>query len=140
MARSNALGKLREIVESAENDPKQAILKAVGDISKERIQHCQVLVAISPGSKYHPGTRILKSDNAVMEDKWQGKVGLVLAVGPGAYQDTPQVKFYGQSVKPGDWVLTQPSAGLELYIREVPCRLFEDVNIRIVVHDPEIYW
>jgi co-chaperonin GroES (HSP10) len=139
MARSNALGALREIVESPEG-PKVALLKKLGDISKERVQHCQILVAIHPGSDKHAGTSILKSDNALMEDKWQGKVGLVLAVGPGAYQDTPTVKFYGQSVKVGDWVLAQPSAGLELYIREVPCRLFEDVNIRIVVDDPEIYW
>ncbi len=141
MARSNALGKLRELAE-AEGDPRKTILKAVGAIDDEIVFHEQVLVAIRPGSAYHPGTKILRTDRDLQETQFQGSVGLVLKVGPGAFKDIERVGpfFYGQSVGVGDWVLFRPSDGLQLYIREVPCRLFDDKNIKMKISQPEIYW
>ena len=139
MARSNAIGKLRQIAEAV-GDPKEQIFKAVGDIENEVVLHSQVLVATRPGSQYHPGTKILRTDRSLQEDQFQGTIGLVLKVGPGAYVDAPGAQFHGMKIEEGDWVLCRPSDGMSLYIREVPCRLFEDVHIKIKVHDPEIYW
>ena len=141
MARSNAIGKLRDIVE-AEGDPKTVIIKKIGPIPDEQVLHSQVLVATYAGSKYHPGTSLLRTDRDVQESQFQGSIALVVKVGPGAFKDDPPrgIFFHGKTVKEGDWVLTRPSDGLQLLIREVPCRLFEDVNIKMVVTDPEIYW
>lgn len=139
MARSNAVGKLREIAEAV-GDPKQVIFKAVGDLSDEVVLHSQVLVAVRPGSQYHPGTKILRTDRSLQEDQFQGTTGLVVKVGPGAFVDAPGAQFHGQKVEVGDWVLFRPSDGLQLMIREVPCRLFEDVHIKMKVNDPDIYW
>jgi len=139
MARSNAIGKLREIIES-EIDVRTALLQQVGDISGLVVMHCQVLVATHPGAKYHPGTKILRTDKDLLESQYQGTVGLVLKCGPGAFVDAPGATFHRQSVKEGDWVLTRPSDGLQLYIRQVPCRLFDDINIKMIVTNPEIYW
>ena len=145
MARSNAVGKLRDIVEAVSNgnvSPKAAIHKELGNITDEKVLHSQVLVVTYVGSMYHAGTKIFKTDKALQEDQFQGSIGLVVKVGPGAFKDDPPrgVFFHGMSVKVGDWVLTRPSDGLQLYIREVPCRLFEDVNVKMVVSDPEIFW
>ena len=145
MARSNAVGKLRDIVEAVSKegrDPKEAFLKELGGIGGEKVLHSQVLVGTFAGNIYHPGTKILRTDRDLQEQQFQGSIALVLAVGPGAFKDdAPRgVFFHGMKANVGDWVLCRPSDGLQLYIREVPCRLFEDVNIKMVVSDPEIYW
>jgi|SRR5882757_8522633 len=139
MPRSNAVGKLRDIVE-AQRDPKEALLKELGDLSREVVLHSQVLVATHPGTMCHAGTSILRTDRDLQEQQFQGSVGLVVKVGAGAFVDAPGASFHGKSAKVGDWVLYRPSDGLQLMIREVPCRLFEDVSIKMVVEDPAIYW
>jgi hypothetical protein len=140
MARSNAVGKLRQIIESQQDDPKKALLDALGDLEHSEVLHAQVLVATHAGSKYHPGTKILRTDRDLQEQQFQGSIGLVVAVGPLAFKDDGPNKFGGRTVEPGDWVLYRAADGLQLYINEVPCRLFEDVNIKMRVQDPTIYW
>lgn len=139
MARSNTVGKLRDIVEAA-GDPKDQLWRNLGDLSGEEVQHAQVLVAMFAGSKYHPGTTLLRTDRDLMEQKFQGSVGMVVKMGPGAYKDDKMAQFYGVKLEVGDWVLFRQSDGLPLNIREVPCVLFEDVNIKMRVSDPSIYW
>lgn len=139
MTASNAIGKLREIIET-EGDPKDVLIKSIGDLSDVKVLHCQVLVATHPGSKYHPGTRLLRTDKDLAEQRFQGSVGLVLKVGPGAFQDSGPTKFYGETVGPGDWVLVRPADGLETFIQQVPCRLFEDVSIKMKIDDPARFW
>lgn len=138
MATSNTLGKLREIAES--DDPKAALMAEVGDLNDVEVLHCQVLVATYSGTKFHSGTKILRSDRSLQENIYQGSVGLVLKMGPGAFEDTPSVKFYGKHCKVGDWVLYRPSDGISLTMKQVPCRLFNDVDIKMVVSDPEKFW
>jgi co-chaperonin GroES (HSP10) len=137
---SNAIGNLRLIAETKDGDIRKATLKALGNLKNEKVFHSQVLVATWAGSQYHPGTKVLKTDKALQESLYQGSIGIVIAVGPGAFKDQPGAPFFGQTVKVGDYVLVRPSDGLRTDIRGVPCRLFEDVNIKMVVSDPEIYW
>lgn len=138
MARSNAIGKMREIADSTE-DPKKILLRSVGDLSGQVVLHSQVLVAgyVRPG-KTKGG--IFLSDKAVEEDRWQGNIGLVLMLGKGAFKDDSVAKFHGDTLKVGDWVMYQPADGISLFIREVPCRLFQDTRILMKVTDPEIYY
>lgn len=137
--RSNSVGKLRQIVEE-QRDPKEALLDALGKIDKDVVTACRVLVATHPGQKYHPGTKILRTDKDLLEQQYQGSVGLVVKKGPGAFMDAPGAQFHDLKVEEGDWVLTRPADGLSLFINQVPCRLFEDVNILMVVKNPDIYW
>ena len=70
MARSNAVGKLRDIVEAVSNgnvSPKAAIHKELGNIADEKVLHSQVLVVTYVGSMYHAGTKIFKTDKALQE-------------------------------------------------------------------------
>lgn len=135
MARSNAAQRIKEIAQSS-SDPKAALLKALGDVSKKiRLHHSQVLVAtfIQP-EKTRGG--IIMPEKTLGEDQFQGNTGLVVAMGPGAYKDDNIAKFHGVTIKIGDWVLYRPADGLQLLINEVPCRIFEDVDIKADVVDP----
>ena len=143
MSRSNAVGKLSEIVQAVQagGDSKDVLFEQLGDISKVRVLHGQVLVATHAGTMYHPGTKILRTDKSLQETQFQGSIGLVVRVGPSAFVDAPKIGIeHRDKAEVGDWVLYRPSDGLQLYIREVPCRLFDDSNIKMVVGDPEIFW
>jgi hypothetical protein len=140
MAASNAVGKLREIVE-AHGDTRELLLQAVGSVEHERVLHGQILAAVYPGSQYHAGTKILRTDKSLQESQYQGTVFLVLKLGPSAFDDEPKLGIaHKDRAKVGDWILARPSDGMQLFIREVPCRLFEDSNVKMIVSDPTMYW
>lgn len=140
MSRSNAVGKLREIVE-AQGDTRELLLNKLGDLAHDDVLHGHVLAAIHPGTQYHPGTKILRTDKDLQETQYQGSVFLVVKLGPSAFQDEPKLGIsHKLKAKPGDWILARPSDGLQLYIREVPCRLFADADVKMIIKDPEIYW
>lgn len=92
---------------------------------------------------------IIIPGSAQKEDEWQGKVGLVLKMGPGAFRDTPETgaNFYGVTVKPGEWVTYRYSDGYDFNfkpnggeIEVVKCRLLEDVDILGRIPNPEMFW
>jgi co-chaperonin GroES (HSP10) len=76
------------------------------------------------------------------EDKYQGKVGLVLKLGPMAYKDDDAVQFHGQDVKVGDWVVYRPSDGwaLTLVENQVDCRMLVEASIRMKISSPDAVW
>lgn len=144
---------LREIAEAAVHDPAQALLDAAGDLGDYVVFHNLVLVAtyIAPPKtfKNERGEEVTfhLSDNAIAEDRFQGKVGLVLKVGPLAFRDDDATKFGSVSVSPGDWVIYRPSDGSEIFIRDrrksnsgLSCRLVEDTFIRGQVTDPSLIY
>ena len=137
--RSNAIGKLREIIEQ-EGDPKEVLLSSIGDLSNCPVARSQVLVATHAGEKFHAGTKILRTDKDLVEQQYQGSVGLVVKLGLGAFENARNLDFHGFKANIGDWVLTRPADGLQLYINQVPCRLFDDVNILMLVDDPQRFW
>jgi co-chaperonin GroES (HSP10) len=116
-------------------DPKQALLEAVGDLSGYDIFHNQILVAIfvrpekTAGGIYRPGGN-------VVEDEYQGKVGLVVKLGPMAFKDTEEETFDGQNVSVGDWVVFRTGDGWQLNIRDTACRILIDRTIRMRIKTP----
>lgn len=139
MASSNFSAKIQEISES-KLKPKEAHLAALGNIKNQfHLLHSQVLVAtyIQPARS---AGGIIMPDRKKDEDRFQGPVGLVIAMGAGAFKDDSIAKFHGDKLKLHDWVFFRASDGLELFINQVPCRLFEDVSIKMVVQNPQLYW
>ena len=137
----SAASTLRQIAEDSGSDPRGAVLRAVGDFSGIGVAAQQVLVA----SYIRPETTrggIIRVDKALMEDRFQGKVGLVLKIGTLAFQDDSVNKFGGFSVQPGEWAIYRPSDGLELFHvadngrDAAPIRLFADTSIVGKVDDP----
>lgn len=70
------------------------------------------------------------------EDKFQGKVGVVLKMGPMAFVNDARNDFKGQVIDPGDWLLYRVSDGFPLDINGVHCRLLPDVDVKARVLDP----
>lgn len=137
---------LRRIAQAANFDPRQALLEAAGPMTEYEVFHNLVLVAtyVAPekiGS-------IIRPDRSMAEDRFQGKMGLVLKLGPMAFKDDAQVRFGNMTIEPGDWVLYRPSDGIELFIKDktgtihdgLPCRLIEDTLIKARVRDPALVY
>ena len=82
------------------------------------------------------GQRLVRTLDAVKEDIWQGKPCLVLKVGPAAFVDDAAMSFYGQKVKPGDWVTFKMVHATQQEINRMPCRIIEDRFIEAIFHDP----
>jgi co-chaperonin GroES (HSP10) len=120
---------------SLAKDPKQALSDAVGDLSGYDIFHNQVLVTVYVRPNITAGG-ILRPDENIKEDEYQGKVGLVVKLGPAAFQDTDDETFNGQSLQIGDWVVFRTGDGWQLTIRDTACRILTDRTIRMRIKNP----
>jgi len=120
-------------------DPRTAILDQVGDLSKVEIFNNQILVAIYIRPEQTVGG-ILLPNQTRDEDKWQGKMGLVLKKGPSAFVDESQNWFNGIDVAVGDWVIFRPSDGWGIEVNGVLCRLLDDTVIRGRAQKPDMIW
>lgn len=120
-------------------DPRDDLLKAVGSIDHLEVFGADVLVAIYKRPEKTAGGVIL-SDITRGEDKWQGKVGLVLKKGPAAFKDDNNTSFHGADVDVGDWVYFRVSDGWSLTVNKCDCRMLQDVHIKGRVPSPDYVW
>lgn len=74
------------------------------------------------------------------EERYQGKSGLVIMKGPTAFVDQGEVKFFGQNVNVGEWVIYRRSDGWEMQINECNCRVLQDVHVKMKVPGPDTVW
>jgi co-chaperonin GroES (HSP10) len=81
---------------------------------------------------------IIRPDSNVSEDVWQGKAGLVLKLGPNAFEDDGEYNFHGQKIAVGEWVVFKVGDAWSLNIGDIACRLVRDSNIRLKVKNPAI--
>lgn len=137
---------LREIAQAANDDPRKALLDAAGALEDYEVFHNLVLVATYVAPEKTAGG-IIRPDRTLAEDRFQGKVGLVLKVGPLAFVDDSVARFGGVTIAVGDWVTYRPSDGIELFIKDrrkagdgLPCRLIEDALIKGRVRDPALVY
>ena len=121
------------------DDPKKAMLAAIGDLDTFDIFHNQILVVTYVRPEKTAGG-IIRPGSNVDEDEYQGKVGLVVKIGPSAFMDTDEQDFQGQSVKVGDWVIYRVGDGWQLTIRDTACRILTDRTIRIRADNPEDFF
>lgn len=120
-------------------DPKKTIRDAVGDLDKIEIFNNQVLVGIYiRPNKTKSG--IYLTDQMVNEDKFQGKIGLVLKRGATAFVDPDNNWFSDVEIKDDDWVLFRPSDGWSISVNGVSCRVIDDHAIRGRISHPDIVW
>lgn len=119
------------------DNPKQAIIDAVGDLSKIDVFFNHILVGIYPRPEKTKGG-IIRPDTNRDEDAYQGKVALVLKKGPTAFVDDESNQFNGQTVNVGDWIVLRVGDGWPLNLRDTPCRMIQDTQIKLRVADPEI--
>lgn len=117
--------KTQEISQAA--DPKQAILAAVGDISKEMVLWDLILVGTFIRPEKTTGGIIRPMEN-VQEDIYQSKVGLVLKKGPES----------GEDVRLGDWIVYSIKDGWAITLNGCACRLVPYDRVRMVLSSPDV--
>ncbi len=124
------------IKQLSETPGKDTIIDIVGDLDDIVVMQNMVLVAtyIRP-EKTHSGLYL--PDSALDEDVYQGKVGLVLKMGPTAFDDGDENRFGDLKAKVHDWCVYRVGDSWDLTLRKVPCRLIRDSNIRLIINDPE---
>lgn len=129
----HSANKIEQISQSA--DPKQAILKAVGDLSGARVTQDLVLVGTYIRYEKTAGG-IIRPPDAIKEDEYQGKVGLVLKTGPLAYADWEDETSRGANARLQTWVVYAIKDGWPVQINGTPCRFVPYEKIRMVTDDP----
>jgi co-chaperonin GroES (HSP10) len=133
------------VVVEHDEDPRQALLKKIGRIPEGFVQFNRILVAIyRPPLVSKSGGGILLPQQVAEEDVteylWQGKAGLIVAMGPDAYQDDDTTKFNGQRNEVGDWVWFSPMDGFMAEVNGVPCREMTERYIKGRLPHPDYVW
>lgn len=123
------------------DDPATVIRNAIGDALDHipEIYGSLVLVATAP-SPNKRGSFIMP-DKTNDEGRFQGKVGLILAWGPTAFEYDPQYPSYkwsGPKPSVGDFVFYRTSDAWEVGINGVSCRFVPDDCIKGRVTDIEV--
>ena len=126
-----------------EVDPREEILQRVGDLKDVEVFGNDILIAVyMRPQKTKSG--IILTDAARAEDAFQGKVGLIVKMGPTAYMDEDGEKF--RDIKENDWVVFRASDGWPVTLNAanstssrdaVICRIITDINIRMRVSSPD---
>lgn len=120
-------------------DPKSKVIREIGDISGLELLNNQVLLAtyIRP-QKTKSGLYL--SEKYLDEDKYQSKVGLLLAHGPSAFKEKEGEWFNGRDFEKGEWLVFRPSDGWNITVNGVLCKILQDVQIKGIVDNPDRVW
>lgn len=140
--------KLSDIAEkiAAGKDARTVLIDAIGADNIEGFEpfHNYVLVATYVRGDRTKSGIIIGGDRTRAEDRFQGKIGLVLLVGPTAFRGRHKNSFGGITVKPGDWIMYRTSDAHEFFfvdkklsLEGASARLIEDTLIMARVNDPE---
>lgn len=121
------------------NDPREEILKQIGDISGIEIFNNQILCAVYIRPEKTKGGIIL-TDGIRGEDRFQGKVGLLIGMGPAAFQDESGQWFNNSSFKLHDWLVFRPSDGWSVTVNGVLCRMMSDTQVKARISSPDEVW
>jgi len=133
-------------------DPKEDLLKRLGDLSRVEIAQNEVLLATYMRPKRTASGFYLPDQN-LKEDQYQGKTGLVVKIGAACRfvrTDEKTGVTYGIEIKLHDWVVVRTSDTwpIEINAQEgafdynafVKCRLVYDDQIRMRVPYPGMVW
>lgn len=126
--------KISEIARA--DNPKLALIKAVGDLSECEVFQDLVLVATFIRNEKIRG--IIRPD--VAEDEYQGKVGLVLKCGPFAYSEWEEYDNRGANAEVHSWVVYAIKDGWPVQINGTPCRFVPYDKIRMQIPDPNLVY
>lgn len=121
------------------SDPKQAIYDALGT-ALDKVQVTGALVLVGTYIPPNKIGSIFLTDKSQDESLWQGCMGMVLKVGPLAFQDDGQHTFHEDDKrKPGDWVMFRYSSAWEQHLNGVSVRFVPDTEIKGRTDDPSIW-
>lgn len=120
-------------------DPAETIRKEMGDISDIEIFHNQVLVAVYIRPEKTKSGLYLSAQTRE-EDKYQGKVGLIIKKGADAFVDESGKWFKGVNLDVGNWIYFRPSDGWQITVHGQLCRILDDTDVRGRIPQPDTVW
>ena len=121
-----------------EADPRAEIMDQVNQHLEDiEVMGASVLMAVYTRPD-RTKSGIFLTDKTKDEDRYQGKVGLVLKVGPIAFQDDDTHRFGDFVPTVGDWVLINIGETFPFEMGERRCRIVEDVNVKAILRRPDI--
>ena len=120
-------------------DPAETIRKEMGNISDIEIFHNQVLVAIYIRPEKTKSGLYLSAQTRE-EDKYQGKVGLIIKKGADAFVDDSGKWFKGVDLDVGNWIYFRPSDGWQITVHGQLCRILDDTDVRGRIPQPDTVW
>ena len=123
-----------------EVDPKREIMDRVAPyLDNVQVLAAEVLLAIYVRPEKTAGGIYLSGGKGHTrhEDVYQGKVGLVLKVGPIAFSEDSTHRFGGVVPQVGDWVALRVGDSFQLAVGDQPCRIAEDINFKLILKDPD---
>jgi co-chaperonin GroES (HSP10) len=140
--------KLSEIAEriGAGDDPRHTLIAAIGQNNIDNYEPALnlVLVATYVRSEKTKGGIIIGGDKTRAEDRFQGKIGLVLKLGPSVNKSERAKLFDGRPLAAGDWIMYRASDAHEFFFIDAnssldgcSARLIEDGLIMGRVTEPE---
>jgi len=118
-------------------NPAEELRNAVGDLSKLKVYHNNILCAVYKRPE-KTASGLYLSDGIRKEDEYQGKVVLVLKKGPIAFQDDDKTSFAGQDIEEGEWIVLRSSDGWKLNINGVLCHVIQDTQIKMTIPEPDM--
>ena len=122
-----------------EVDPKKKLIDEIGDISNFEIFNNNILVAVyQRPAKTKSGLYL--TDKTTEEDRFQSKVGLLLKVGPRAFEPNAEGWFDGVEFNLNDWIVFRPSDGWTVTVNGVLCRILSDTQVRGRSDQPDKVW
>lgn len=126
-----------------EVDPKDKLLADIGEITDAiKLTNNNVLVAVyqRPTTTMLGGKTFYVADKVMDEDRYQSKVGLIVAVGPTAFAKADDWQFLGEDgdFKLHDWVVLPAAAAQSMMVNGVMCRICPDASIKAWVGDPDL--
>jgi len=122
-----------------EVDPKKKLIDEIGDVSNFEIFNNNILVAVyQRPAKTKSGLYL--TDKTTEEDRFQSKVGLLLKVGPRAFEPNEEGWFDGVKFNLNDWIVFRPSDGWTITVNGVLCRILSDTQVRGRSDQPDRVW
>jgi co-chaperonin GroES (HSP10) len=121
-----------------EIDPRDALRDEIGDTSKVQLLNNEVLVAVYERPE-RTKSGILLTAVTREEDKYQSKVGLIMEMGPSAF-DSDGKWFNGPVPVKGDWIVFRASDGWSLGVNQKACRILDDIRVRAIIDHPDRVW
>ena len=120
------------------NDPKQELWDSLGEFVKgtEMIADRLLLGVYKRPEKTAGG--IILTQTAQAEDDFQGKVGLVLKMGPLAFTEDEGHQWGGVAPKVGDWVLFRTGDTFSFTLGEKTCRIIREGNVQAILDRPDM--
>lgn len=119
-------------------DPKKEIWDRVQPyLGQIEVIGARLLIAIYQRPEKTKGGIII-TQKTQGEDVWQGKVGLVLKMGPLAFTSDEKATFLPPLPLIGDWVAVRVGDTWQAIIGEQHVRMVEDVDVRLILQQPDI--